>query len=82
MQELAVLLRKCLEKATRQKFSSIIFPVLGTGVGGFSPEDSARVLLQTVDAFYFTYPNSHLKHISVVIRKEDDEILKVPLKKF
>lgn len=54
-----------------------MFPALGTGSGGFTPEDTAKVFLQTVDAFHFSYPNNHLKHISVVIRKADDQILKV-----
>ena len=40
--------RASLERAEELKLSSIAFPALGTGVGGFPASDAARIMLRAV----------------------------------
>ena len=43
--------RSALELALRHEVSSLAFPVLGSGVGGFPFEEAARILVEEVKAF-------------------------------
>lgn len=43
--------RSALELALRHEVTSMAFPVLGTGVGGFPFDEAARILVEEVKAF-------------------------------
>lgn len=44
-----------LKIAAEQKFETISFPALGTGVGGFAMDQAARVMITTVKEFFGQY---------------------------
>jgi O-acetyl-ADP-ribose deacetylase (regulator of RNase III) len=52
-----------LLRAHELKLGSIAFPALGTGVGGFSLEEAARIMYQSVERFYTDHPDTVLKEV-------------------
>jgi len=53
--------------AHKNKISSIAFPALGCGVGGFSYEAAAKIIAQEVFRYLREYPNPSLKKIVFVL---------------
>ncbi|XP_067675258.1 uncharacterized protein [Haliotis asinina] len=67
----------CLQKASRQKFTSIGFPLLGTGYAGFSAEMSTKLMIRAfVDVFQNTAYTS-LQVLDIVIHPKDTAIIKI-----
>jgi len=62
--------RASLEVADRMKLTSIAFPALGTGVGGFDLAEAA-VIMVAAAADYLSQPQSHLRHVVFVLRDEN-----------
>ena len=57
-----------LKEAERLKISSIAFPALGCGVGGFPEIGAAKIMAQEVFRhIWFDYPQTSLKEISFVL---------------
>lgn len=57
-----------LREAEKLKISSIAFPALGCGVGGFPETGAAKVMAQEVFRhLWFDYPKTHLKEIILVL---------------
>ena len=57
-----------LKEAERLKVSSIAFPALGCGVGGFPEIGSAKIMAQEIFRhLWFDCPGSHLKEITFVL---------------
>ncbi len=52
-----------LLRAHELKLESIAFPALGTGVGGFSLEEAARIMYQSVEQFYTDHPDTSLEEV-------------------
>jgi O-acetyl-ADP-ribose deacetylase (regulator of RNase III) len=59
-----------LEVADRMELTSIAFPALGTGVGGFDLAEAAEVMVTTATA-YVSRPGSHVHHVVFVLRNEN-----------
>lgn len=49
--------RSCLELSRDQKFFSVAFPAISTGVYGYPKEPAARIALKAVYDFYSNYSN-------------------------
>jgi O-acetyl-ADP-ribose deacetylase (regulator of RNase III) len=49
--------RAALEAAEKASIKSLLFPGMGTGVGGVSPEDAARVMVEEIISFLKTSNN-------------------------
>ncbi len=49
--------RAALEIAEKKSIRSILFPGMGTGVGGVSPEDAAKVMVEEITSFLKTSKN-------------------------
>ncbi|XP_055874100.1 protein mono-ADP-ribosyltransferase PARP14-like isoform X3 [Biomphalaria glabrata] len=67
------LVYKLLEGANRLKAKSISLPALGTGNLGYSPEDSAEVIMKTIENFAAQNPHFSLK-ISIVVFPRDTDV--------
>ncbi|HEX3722461.1 MAG TPA: macro domain-containing protein [Nitrolancea sp.] len=61
--------RASLEVADRLKLTSIAFPALGTGVGGFDLAEAAAVMVDAVND-YFSRSESHVRRVVFVLRDE------------
>ncbi len=57
--------RSSLKLAEREGFSSVSFPALGTGVGGFSIFHCATIMIS--EAIGFLTTSTHLRHIRFVL---------------
>jgi len=57
--------RNALEKAEKLKISSVDFPALGTGVGGFPIDDCARITI--AEAMDFLKSSTHLKSVGFIL---------------
>ena len=62
--------RAALEVADRLQLSSIAFPALGTGVGGFDLAEAAEVMVTTATS-YVSRPGVHVRHVVFVLRNEN-----------
>ena len=60
--------RSSLEKAERLGISSVDFPALGTGVGGFPLNDCARIMIN--EAKTFAKSSIHLKSVGFILFDE------------
>jgi O-acetyl-ADP-ribose deacetylase (regulator of RNase III) len=69
-QKIAQATRSSLAMADRHKLSSIAFPALGTGVGGFPPPQAAEAILSTVLA-YLQSGTTSLRKIVFVLHQEE-----------
>jgi O-acetyl-ADP-ribose deacetylase (regulator of RNase III) len=61
--------RSCLELADRLGLASVALPAFGTGVGGFSVDECARIMVQGVSAF--AEQTQHLQRVVFVLYGED-----------
>ncbi len=52
-----------LLRAHELGLKSIAFPALGTGVGGFSLEEAARIMFQAVEKFLKDHPDTSLEEV-------------------
>lgn len=75
-QQLAILVKNCLEMATKHKYDSIAFPPFDIGDNEFLLESTPKIVLQSIDAFFDTYPDTCLKIVEIVVRPEDSHIVK------
>jgi O-acetyl-ADP-ribose deacetylase (regulator of RNase III) len=69
--KIAMATRNSLVRACELGLESIAFPALGTGVGGFSPEAAAEVMISECEAFATAATNPSLKRILFVLFSED-----------
>src|SRR5881396_787843 len=63
--------RNALERARELNISSIAFPALGTGVGGFPPELAAHAMISECTSFINRGSASSLKRILFVLFSDD-----------
>jgi O-acetyl-ADP-ribose deacetylase (regulator of RNase III) len=69
-----------LKRAEELKLSSIAFPALGTGVGGFPIDKCADLMMSTTAGFFRN--NKYVKEVHFALfRKEDFEIFSFTLNK-
>ena len=61
--------RNSLKRAKELSIESIAFPSIGTGVGGFSPEDAAKIMLNVVVSH--AKGETHLREITFVLYGDD-----------
>lgn len=67
----------CLDLASGQGYTSVAFPVLGTGNCSFPHDVVAQTMLRAMEEFQDTRPLSPLREITVVIYHTDTQILQV-----
>ncbi|XP_071127799.1 protein mono-ADP-ribosyltransferase PARP15-like [Mytilus edulis] len=67
-----LVVRNCLEEASKQKFTSISFPALGTGFLKYPPRTVIASMFQTVEDFTKKTPNSTVKVVNCIVYTEDD----------
>ncbi|XP_071096159.1 protein mono-ADP-ribosyltransferase PARP14-like [Haliotis cracherodii] len=63
----------CLNKMVQKGFTSIVFPVFGTGSLAYPPEVSAKLMLNTI----YNHPKRSTLNIIIVVHPQDKENLKV-----
>lgn len=59
-----------LQRAAEHGLTSIAFPALGTGVGGFALEAAAREMARAVHEFERTHADSTVRQVSFVLRDQ------------
>src|SRR5574337_58056 len=69
-QKIAQATRSSLALADKRKLSSIAFPALGTGVGGFPPAQAAEAMLSTVLS-HLQAGNTSLRKVAFVLYQEE-----------
>ncbi|MFQ5519795.1 MAG: macro domain-containing protein [Candidatus Methylomirabilia bacterium] len=69
-QKIAQAIRSTLAIAEKRKLSSLAFPALGTGVGGFPPSESAEAMLEVVLA-HLKSGGTGLKKVVFVLYQDD-----------
>jgi len=62
--------RNCLKRADELGISSIAFPAIGTGIGGFPVEQCARISLKEVHDFLLQHPK--INKVVFVLRSGGD----------
>ncbi|XP_046334977.2 protein mono-ADP-ribosyltransferase PARP15-like [Haliotis rufescens] len=77
LENLASIVTKCLEEASKQSFKSIGFPILGTGYAGYPPETSATVMMSAFKNFIDNHLNTSLETVSVVVHPKDESLRKI-----
>ncbi len=60
-----------LQRATDLGLASVALPALGTGVGGFSVHEAARVMIETICTMLRTTPQTSLTRIQFVLFTPD-----------
>jgi O-acetyl-ADP-ribose deacetylase len=60
-----------LQRATDLGLRSVALPALGTGVGGFSVDEAARVMIDAACTLLRTTPQTRLTHIQFVLFTAD-----------
>jgi O-acetyl-ADP-ribose deacetylase (regulator of RNase III) len=60
-----------LKRATELRLASIALPALGTGVGGFSVHEAARVMMDATCAVVRSIPETSLKRVVFVLFTSD-----------
>lgn len=70
--------KKCLEKASNKKVSSISFPAIGTGTLGLKKDEVAGVIIKAAIHFSKFYSGKKMD-INIVIFPRDTETLRVRL---
>lgn len=68
---MAHFVKKCLDLAHTNKYESIAFPALGTGVLNFPADVVARLMNDVVDDFGAVYSDTSLKTVKFVIWQTD-----------
>jgi len=68
---------KCLAEASKKHYTSIAFPVLGTGNLGYPPATVAETMLGAIDQFQQNTPSTSLRNASIVIYYADKANLQV-----
>jgi O-acetyl-ADP-ribose deacetylase len=63
-----------LRVAEDEGLSSIAFPALGTGVGGFSTEECAGIMVQAVASYLREHSGSSIEHVVFVLRDEAAQV--------
>ncbi|XP_048239688.1 uncharacterized protein LOC124111846 [Haliotis rufescens] len=66
-----------LQEASRQQFTSIGFPVLGTGYAGFPAEKSTILMMKAFVNFFQCTAYTSLRVLSVVVHPKDSAIKKI-----
>lgn len=61
-----------LEQAHHHHCRSIAFPLLGTGIGGFPVERCVHVMLNALDSFFRTHPETTIEHVRLVAWSKSD----------
>jgi O-acetyl-ADP-ribose deacetylase len=56
--------------ADAEGLASLTFPALGTGVGGFSTEECADIMVQTVASYLYDQADSRIDRVVFVLRDE------------
>ena len=67
----------CLGLANQRGYTSLAFPVLGTGNLGYPYDVVAQTMLGAVDQFYQTSPSTSLREVKIVVYQADKHIFKV-----
>lgn len=62
---------KCLSEASRQGYTSLAFPVLGTGNLGFPAPVVAQTMLGAISQFEQTMPSTSLRDVRIVVYPAD-----------
>ncbi|MFQ5894712.1 MAG: macro domain-containing protein [Nitrospinota bacterium] len=62
--------RNSLLRAEELSLESVAFPALGTGVGGFPPEEAARAMMRAMAA-HLKGPGRHVKTVTCVLFTEE-----------
>ena len=57
----------CLERATKDNFSHIAFPALGTGALKFPVHETAKIMIQCITTHESNFHDSTLSDISIVV---------------
>lgn len=68
--KLTKIFRNCLEQAEANRYTSIAFPAIGTGVHGFPPTEAASAMVAALKDFVQKHPK-HVKIIRMVLFQED-----------
>ncbi|XP_046561317.1 protein mono-ADP-ribosyltransferase PARP14-like [Haliotis rubra] len=67
----------CLQEASRQKFTSVGFPLLGTGYAGFSAEMSTKLMIRAFVNLFQNTAYTSLQVLNVVVHPKDTAIKKI-----
>lgn len=70
-QELASIIRFCLEQAEKLHMQSLSFPAMGTGNLGFPRDLVCRTLLKEIHRFSSRRAPRHLKEVFIVVHPTD-----------
>ncbi|KAK1797656.1 hypothetical protein P4O66_008022 [Electrophorus voltai] len=62
--------KRCLSMASKQFFSSISFPAIGTGSLGFRSEDVSKIMINAVKEFSSTYRGKKMDVYFVIFSKD------------
>lgn len=68
---------KCMAEASKQHYTSIVFPVLGTGNLGYPAPIVAETMLGAIDQFQGRTPSTTLKDVRIVVYPTDKKNLQV-----
>ncbi|KAL8558417.1 hypothetical protein ACOMHN_064764 [Nucella lapillus] len=61
----------CLSQASQQLYTSLAFPVLGTGILMFPASVAAQTMLDAIDRFEKTTPSTSLRDVKIVVYPAD-----------
>jgi poly [ADP-ribose] polymerase 10/14/15 len=75
-QVLGEVVDKCLTGASDKRYTSLVFPALGTGQLRYPSEEMAQVMLETIDGFQKSHPSTTLRDIRIVIYHLDSSNIK------
>nr|KAG5706732.1 hypothetical protein BaRGS_007235 [Batillaria attramentaria] len=73
---LSTVLFECLERASKNLYTSIAFPALGTGKLGYPCENVARTMFAVVAQFRQAMPTSPLREVRIVLYPNDRSAIK------
>ena len=77
LQSLYRFVTECLDKASKRHFSSIAFPVIGTGRLGYPPDLVASCMFRAVSDFKKKQGKTALEDVTFVVYPEDQTALLV-----
>ncbi|XP_076464939.1 protein mono-ADP-ribosyltransferase PARP14-like [Babylonia areolata] len=63
--------KMCLSEASKQRYTSLAFPVLGTGNLGFPADVVATIMLETIHQFEQEVPSTSLQDVRIVVYPSD-----------
>nr|KAG5706724.1 hypothetical protein BaRGS_007227 [Batillaria attramentaria] len=70
-QGLCTVLFECLERASKNHYTSMAFPALGTGKFSYPCENVARIMFAVVALFRQAMPTSSLREVRIVLHPND-----------